>query len=159
MLGNINSQVTETSLGSSLTLTGLEKMLRFTTSLSTSFYQTKYNFWRSSPQYPSISHWNPNLASCGNIARTRVTSSLVFDSRDDVLLPAQGREHQQNIINELSFCCNLDNVGRCNVSEHFICEEFNSISNLPVMFPPQASSAPPDTSSPATWCGARSATR
>ena len=96
MFADINSQVTETSLGSSLTLTGLEKMLRLTTSLTTSLYQTKYNFWRTSPQYPNISHWNPNLVTCGHIARTRLTSSLSFDSRDDPLLPAQGREHQEN---------------------------------------------------------------
>ena len=92
MLASINSRVAETSLGSSLTLACLEKMLSFTTSLSTSFFDTKYNFCSSSPQvHPCISHWNPNLESCGHMARTRLTSSLTLDTRDDVLIPAQAR--------------------------------------------------------------------
>ena len=89
-LTNINSLVTETRLGSSLTLSCLEQMLRFKTSLSGSLYETKYRAGPNCPQHPNISVWNSNLVHCGHMARTRLTSSLTLDTRDDVLLPAQG---------------------------------------------------------------------
>ena len=89
-LKDIQSQVTETSLGSSLTLSCLEQMLRFKTSLSASLFETKYRAGPDCPQHPNISVWNSNLVHCGHIGRTRLTSSLTLDTRDDVLVPAQG---------------------------------------------------------------------
>ena len=89
-LTKINSLVTETRLGSSLTLSCLEQRLRLKTSVSASLFDTKYRAGPESPQHPNISVWNSNLVHCGHIGRTRLTSSLTLDTRDDVLLPAQG---------------------------------------------------------------------
>ena len=89
-LKSINSLVTETRLGSTLTVSCLEQMLRFKTSVSASLLDTKYRAGPDCPQHPNISVWNSNLLHCGHIGRTRLTSSLTLDTRDDVLLPAQG---------------------------------------------------------------------
>merc|ERR1712227_927479 len=90
MGADLNSRVTEACLGSSLTVTGLSQKLNFTTGLSTSLFETKYNFGSDYPQHPCVARWSPNIAGSGASLRARPTSSLTLDTRDDDLVPAQG---------------------------------------------------------------------
>ena len=87
---DLNSRVSEACLGSSLTVTGLSQKLIFTTCLSTSLFETKYNFGSAYPQHPCVARWSPNIAGSGASLRARLTSSLTLDTRDDDLVPAQG---------------------------------------------------------------------
>ena len=86
----INSLVSETRLGTSLTVSCLAQMVRFKTSLSSSLFETKYRAGPDWPQHPNISRWNSNLVHCGHIGRARLASSLTLDTRDDLLVPAHG---------------------------------------------------------------------
>ena len=90
VLADLNSRVTETSLGSRLTLSCMQQMLNFTTSLTASFFDTKFMFGSDCPQHPCVARWSPHLVDCGHIARARLTTSVTLDTRDDDLIPAQG---------------------------------------------------------------------
>jgi len=84
----LNSSLTTTSLGSSLSLAAFNNILNLSSSLETKLLDNKYRFNTNSENNPCFAQWSPLMKYSGHLQS--LTSTISLDTRNDKLLPAHG---------------------------------------------------------------------
>jgi len=91
-LKTLNSSLSTSTLGTSLSLTAFNNILNLSTSLETKWLDNKYRFNAntSSENNPCFAQWSPFMKYSGHLQRTCLTTTISLDTRNDELLPAHG---------------------------------------------------------------------